>query len=302
MTKHLFFIAAIAVVGCVGKLEGIGPGTNPNPKGSGSEAQKLFETKVYPIIHKAGAASDCSACHDARAPSGNATGFVAGNVDDAYATITSFQSVIGDLTPGAAGILSRMVATDVHVTMRGRSYTAEEKQAISDWLAKELEERAGVPPSGDSGTTSARLLNQWTACMTLANWQSANMTTAWGNLQTDDGSTCRSCHATGGQGMMISNIETTYAGSVPGMWTVVSSKETYLVQYFSVDFTASTPQIIVNELSFQGVATGTPPHVEHPRFDPVNNEGMAALRAFYDLTKADLGSCMASGTKLNPPA
>ncbi len=304
----------LGLVGCVGELDTsggtntIGPGTNPNPTGSNSMAQKMFETNVYPIIHSPGAASDCSSCHDSKAPQGNVTGFVAANLGDAYATITSFQSVVGNFTPAAAGILTRITPMDAHMTARGRMFTDAQKQAITDWLAQEVSERAaGGGTTGSGGTESpgqatARLLNTWTACMTLANWQAANMTTAWGNMQTNGGADCASCHATGGQGMMISRVEETTTGGPPGMWTVVSSKEPYLVQYFSVDLTGATPQVIINTTSFMGVATATPPHVEHPTFDPVNNQGMQALQTFYMTTMASIATCTAAQTKLDPPA
>src|SRR5262249_7428751 len=136
----------------------------------------------------------------------------------------------------------------------------------------------------------------------VQNWQTAQMTTAWGNMQTDEGANCSSCHATGGNGMFVSNVEESIGTGVPGMWTIVSTKQPYLIQYFTVDLTGSTHKVIINQASFQGVATGTPPHTEHPMFDPVNNAGMAALQTFYDATQANLSNCNASGTKLSPPA
>ena len=300
-------IVVVGMVGCVGSLES-GPGivgTNPNPDGSNSMAKKMFEETVYPIIHAPGTAADCSSCHDSKAPDGNVTGFVSADVADAYATITSFQSLVGNFTPTAAGILARIAPDDIHMTTRGRMYTDAQRQAITAWLAQDLAERGDNTTTTEGpGAATARLLNQWTACMTLANWQAANMTTAWGNLQTDDGDNCISCHATGGQGMMVSNVEESIGSGPPGMWTVISTKEPYLIQYFSVDLTGATPLVIVNMGSFQGVATSTPPHTEHPTFDPMNNAGMQALQDFYNMTRANmsLGGCTPAMTKLSPPA
>jgi hypothetical protein len=42
--------------------------------------------------------------------------------------------------------------------------------------------------------------------------------------------------------------------------------------------------MIVNHQSFQGVALGNAPHVEHPRFNPTTNAGISALQTFYNLT------------------
>ena len=297
MCKQLLtMFAALGVTGCVGSLDSDGfVGTNPG----GGQAKQLFQETVYPIIHAPGTASDCSGCHDSKAPSNNVTGFVSANVADAYATITSFQSVVGNFTPTAAGILLRMSPTDVHVTSRGRAFTNEQRQKITAWLAADLAERGGNVTTGGA---TANALNQFSACMTLANWQAANMTTVWGNMQANDGADCKSCHASGGQGMMISDVESTGVSGPPGMWSVVSSHETYLVQYFSVDVSGSTPRVIVNTKSFEGVGLGIPPHAEHPQFDPQNNPGMDALQQFYTLTVQNLGSCMPSGSKLTPPA
>ena len=230
---------------------------------------------------------------------GNVTAFVAPSLRDAYATITSFQSVVGNFTPTAAGIFSRMTPSDVHVTDRGRTFTDAQAQAITAWLAEETAER-GDHTAEPSAT--GRLLNQWTACMTLARWQAADMTTAWGNLETNDGTRCTACHADGDQGMMVSDVESTIASGPPGMWSIVSSKERYLIQYFTVDLSGQTPQLVVNTKSFEGVALGNAPHATHPRFDPTSNAGMAALIRFYNDTMTDMGNCSPNDTKLSPPA
>jgi len=299
-TAALHLIGSIALIGCVGSVESypsVGPGTNPNPTGSNSLAEAMFVQSVYPIIHQAGAASDCSECHTAHAPQDNATGFVAATAGDAYATITSYQSVVGNFTPATAGILERIISGDVHVTGRGRSFTDAQRQAITAWLAEDLTERGG---HGGTESPTARLLNQWTACMTLVNWQAANMTTAWSSLQTDEGESCTTCHATGGQGMIISNVESSIPDGPPGMWTVVSTRTGFLIQYFSVDLQAPVPQVIVNPTSFQGVSNGTPPHTEHPTF-PIPNAATDALSQFYAATAANLANCAAANTKLDPP-
>ena len=43
-------------------------------------------------------------------------------------------------------------------------------------------------------------------------------------------------------------------------------------------------KIIVNDRSFEGVGTRTAPHQQHGDFDPTNNNGYAALQAFYTST------------------
>ena len=83
-----------------------------------SQARKKFEQNVYPIIKAAGAVSDCSSCHSAAGPAGNVTGFVAPDLADAYATATSYQVVVGNFAPNAAGILTKIAAGH-----QGRTYT-----------------------------------------------------------------------------------------------------------------------------------------------------------------------------------
>ncbi len=311
-------VASIGLVGCVGGIDqgsmpggdptppgSVGSGTNPNPTPN-SMAKQMFEQNVYPIIKvdQATAKSGCAggACHSTQGAT--PVMFVAADLADAYATITSYQSVVGNFTTATAGII-----TQVANAHEGRAYSDTEKKAITDWLAQEVLERSGQTNTGSGsasetpGQATARLLNQWSACMTEANWTTAKMTTAWGTMQTNNGQKCESCHATGGQGMIATEIQDSGA-SGPGMWTVVSTNEYYLVQFFTVDLSQGTAaaKVIVNTVSFNGVANATPPHTEHPTFNATNNQGMTALQQFYTLTTQAVAAGNCGTTKLNPPA
>jgi hypothetical protein len=75
------------------------------------------------------------------------------------------------------------------------------------------------------------------------------------------------------------------------MFSVVSTKKYYFLQYFTVDLTqgAMAAKVIINKASFVGVANGQDPHREHPRFNCAsvtncNNQGMTALTQFYNAT------------------
>jgi hypothetical protein len=313
MTMRAVLLAAIAsmgLVGCVGELDngnmgpgpgsgsGVGSGTNPNPTPN-SMAKKMFEQNVYPIVHNPGsnATSDCSGCHSVAGPIAPSA-FVATDLTDAYATATSFQAVVGNFTPTTAGILTKIAAGH-----NARSYSAAEQQAITEWLAQEVVERAS---SGTTGTTggetpgaaTARLINQWSACMTDANFQQANMAQQWGQMETNNGSRCESCHATGGNGSFIaSEVDTTF-------FDVVSTNRIYLSQYYTVDLSGgvANAKVMVNDLVFEGVSNAQPPHVEHPRFTWANSGAYNATHSFYTITAGGLGACAASNTKLNPPA
>jgi hypothetical protein len=302
-------LATFGLVGCIGQLDSpgpgsVGPGTNPNPGGDTSMAKKMFEDNVYPIIHNPGAVSDCSSCHDSAMPAGNVTGFVAADVADAYATATSFQAVVGNFTPTSAEIL-----TQVDNAHQGRMYTADQRKAITDWLAQEVVERAGGTGGGTTGgetaaAATARVMNEWSACMNITDFNTAQMSQAWGNMNAN-GSKCADCHATGGFGMIVTGVsETAAGGGPPGLFTTLDTNKYYMIQYFTVDLSGgpAMAKVIINTTSFDGVSKGLAPHAEHPRFNATNNPGMTALQQFYDLTmtKVTAGGC--GTTNLAPPA
>ncbi|MBV8759526.1 MAG: hypothetical protein JO257_19720 [Deltaproteobacteria bacterium] len=314
-------IASMGLVGCVGQLDDmgtngnpsgpVGGGTNPNPTPN-SQAKAMFDQNVYPIISSKTAASGCamSGCHMVGNTPGS-TQFVAATASDGYGTITSYQALVGNFTPASAGILTQVAAGH-----NGRMYTADEQQKITAWLNQEVLERGqGTGGGGGSGTTTespgqatARLMNEWSACMNITDFNSANMATAWGNMQTNNGSRCESCHATGGYGMIVTQVaESAPNGGPPGLFTTLATNKYYMIQYFSVDLTqpgtgGKMGKIIVNTTSFNGVANAQPPHTEHPTFNATNNQGMTALNQFYTLVSAKVAAGNCGTTKLNPPA
>jgi hypothetical protein len=315
MRSILLAVMSIGLVGCIGQLDStggngpVGDGTNPGGTSGGgtSLGKTMFEQNVFPIIRNPGQLSDCSACHDSAGPAGNVTGFVAKNVGDAYATITSYQAVVGNFTASTAEILTQVAAAH-----QGRMYTADQKQKITDWLAQEVTDRAnggGNQGSGSSGgeTASAatsRVMNEFSACMNITDFNTANMAGAWGQMNAN-GSACRDCHSTGGYGMIVTGVaETAPTGGPPGLFTTISSNKYYMIQYFTVDLSMgpSMAKVMINHTSFDGVSKGISPHAEHPQFNSTNNNGMNALQQFYDLTmtKVMAGGCGAP--KLNPPA
>jgi hypothetical protein len=322
-TLLLAAVASVGLVGCVGSLDGgmnggddstdpVGPGTNPNPNPD-SQARKKFEQNVYPIIKNPGQASDCISCHSAAGPSGNVTGFVAPDLADAYATATSYQIVVGNFAPSAAGILTKIAAGH-----QGRTYTTAQIDAITDWLNTEVTERSNNPtmnPTSGNETyaaATARVLNTWSGCMTIQNFTAANMANAFGNMQANNGERCASCHSTGGYGFMATTIaETNPQGGPPGLFTTMATDKYFLVMYFSADLSDTTrdasgklinAKMKVNMDSFKGVATNTAPHVQHPSFNYQQNQMMTALNTFYTSTMAGVTAGTCGPTKLDPPA
>jgi hypothetical protein len=297
---------------------GDGSGTNPNPQGEDSLARQMFEDNVYPIIADKSptSTSGCAAigCHMIGNTPGS-TQFVAQTKEEGWATITSFTAAVGAFTPATAGLLTKLEIAPHN----NRTFSAEQKQAITDWLAQEALERAGgggTDPGTGTGTESpgqatARLMNAWSSCLSITDFQSANMKGAWQNM-TAGGSACRTCHGTGAYNMIITPIEETDpAGGPPGMFTTIATVKEYMIMWFTVDLSVTGPdgkkgKIIINQTAFDGVANGVAPHSTHPRFNSTNNNGMNALRDWYDLTMAKVTAAGATGncgpTKLDPPA
>jgi hypothetical protein len=290
-------IASLSLAACVGGVDAGGGGdvVDPDPTGTGGggsgsaalEAKKLFTDNVQPII-----AAKCIGCHNVTGPVGNITGFVDADKATAYATATGYQAVIGDLTPAGAPILT-IVTVGMHKGMR---YEADQITKITSWLNKEVESRAGGGGGTGSGGTgggetpqaaSQRLLGEWSGCMTLANFEAADMRN-FGNVNAGGGGNCKTCHALGEFGHIVSNV------SQPFFQTITENKY-YLLQYFSVDLSMGVPaaKVIINTRSFAGVGNRLAPHEAHPGFNPTNNAGMTALQKFYTdtMAKKTAGTC-----------
>lgn len=287
----LAIVAAAGLVGCVGGIDmpntpdSPTTPTTPPPDGVGGggtgtaaiEARTLFETSVYPIV-----GAKCIACHSSAGAVGNVTAFVAPAKSDAYVTAVGYQAVIGDWTPTGAPILLKITSTVGH---QGQSYSQAEKDKITAWLTKELEARAGgtttsPPPTGESpAEATVRLTREWSGCMSLANFQTANMK-AWGNTQAGN-SACKTCHNGGEYGEIADNVDDPF-------FTVISTNKYYMAQYFSVDLSqgVAAAKVTINTRSFTGVGSALAPHIEHPRFTLTGSTGLAALQQFYDLTVA----------------
>jgi mono/diheme cytochrome c family protein len=288
----LAVVAAAGLVGCVGGIDtpssvpttpppdGVGGGTTD--PAAAAAARQAFDTNVFPII-----SAKCAACHSISGPVGNITGFVGADAATAYTTAVGYQALVGDRTPTGSPILTKISGGH-----QGQTYTDAEKSKITDWLNKELAARTSAPPTGTTppaetpGEATVRLTKEWSGCMTLANFTTANMV-AWGNMRAGN-SACKTCHVNGEFGEIASDV--------PGpFFTLISTNKYYMSQYFSVDLTqgVAAAKVILNTRSFIAVGTGLAPHQEHPRFQLANSTGMVALQKFYDLTVAakTAGTC-----------
>ncbi len=293
----LSVVAAAGLVGCVGGIDmpsGPPNGSGSNP-GSGSDngpaamaARQAFDTGVYPIISAAGR---CVACHSAAGPSGNDTGFVGTSATNGYDTAVGYVALTGDLTTAGSPILAKIAAGH-----EGQSYTDDEKTKITAWLNAELTKRSssgGTGTGSGSGTTTespgaatTRLTNEWSGCMTLANFTAANMI-AFGNMRADN-SACKTCHVNGEYGQIASDVADPF-------FTLISTNRYYMAQYFTVDLSqgVAAAQIIPNTKSLTNMGLAIAPHTEHPRFTFGGSTGDTALKAFYTSTMAakTAGTC-----------
>ncbi len=291
MRTSLLVATMLGLVGCVGGVSSMGDDdTMPNP--TDSKAKQLFDTGVYPVI-----SSMCSSCHTTGHPVGQLTGFVGDTEADGYATATGYTALVGNYTVDSAPILTKIAAGH-----NGITYTTDDVTAITAWLNEEVAERdPTVPPPGTTappGTETAaqatdRVIRQWSGCMTLANFNTANMATGWANMQASNNQQCMTCHVNCADGMCASPVADDGTGG--GMFWDLAQHRDYMMQFFMVDLTGGTTaaKMMVNTQSFTAVSGGLAPHLEHPRFTPDGSTGMTALQTYYTSTALVLtnGQC-----------
>jgi hypothetical protein len=286
-------IASAGLVGCVGSIDPpdgpvvIDPDTTTttnNPSNADlSAAKALYDTTVHSIL-----VAKCSgaACHSDTASGATLTRFVASDASKGWDVATGYVGLVGNFTTSAP------ILTKLSSQHQGKTYEATEKDAITKWLAKEVELRNGQTntPTGGGETLSAaadRVMSQFAGCMKLADFQATNMAAAWANINSNEGQ-CKRCHVNG-ESSFIANQD------APTAFSVIGSKKMYWLQYFTVDLSggAAAAKVTMNGVSIKGVSNRTAPHTTHPTFTYPNNAGVAALQQFYDKTIANVaaGGC-----------
>ncbi len=283
-------IASVGLIGCVGGIESGGGGDLPpppnpttgddgnddgnNPAGGDlTAAKQVFDQKVFTLIQKCGGA----ACH-AENGGASVTRFVATDAARGWQVAVGYSSLVGNFTPAGAGIITYVKPSHPG---NGTTWQPAEEAAITEWLAAEAAARNGQPttPTQPGAETlsqaTERVMRQFNGCMELADFQAVNFGQAWANTGSDEGD-CVNCHVNGGEGIMTNPNATT-------MYNIHSTRKYFFLQYFTVDLTmgAAAAKVIVNETSFRGVSQGQYPHLEHPRFNALNNNGMTQLKAFH---------------------
>jgi hypothetical protein len=273
LTSLLFVAAAAAgAAGCVGDVGAEDPGTtddnnnnnNNNNNTDPRPAKDIFKADVYPAVGK------CSggACHDIAGASGAVSKFYGATADTTYDAAVKQPSLVGTFT-SISPILAK-----IQVGHKGLSYTSDETTKITNWLAKETAERSAgggsnQPPPYDPKAA----LKEWSGCLSLANFQAANMTTAWSTLAADNLQKCINCHQGAVGGFLILNNTQNY-------FDAITKTTGTMLMYFTVDTVAQKVIVNTGALKSANLIQG------HPTFNATTNAGLTALQKLYDSTLA----------------
>jgi len=260
----LFFLVLSACTGAVGPNTGDDDDDEPDATG-----RELYIANVHPIM----ARCTGSGCHASDATASAALGKY--YVPDAAATYTLIKnspSIVGDYS-GVAPILTKINAGHQAV-----SYTNVDRDHILDWLAVELTDQQNNP-NPPPPVDPVALLGTWSACMSLANFETAQMPELMGNASALNGQACKNCHPDGAFGFVTNPDALQY-------FTVLSTSMSQLVKYFGV----TNGEIVVSPGAMNNAGTAI---IGHPPFTAETLTGYTALTQFYDLTKAAVlaGNC-----------
>ena len=265
-----FLLFSIGCVGTIGDGQNSGDdGSNGSGSGSATMGRAKFKSDVHPVIGK------CSGggCHNTDAVSGALSKFYNIDPDASYNATVQAPLLVGQFA-SIAPILSHISAGH-----KGVMYTADEQAKITGWLSVEATERAGGNGSGNPPPPDPKIaLREWSGCMSLTNFTTAKMPTAWGGLAAANGQKCVNCHLNG-LGILINADANIFFNSM-------SQQSYFMLKFFTVD---NTGKVIMNTGSFTNAST----MAGHPTFNPTTNAGMTALKDFYDLTLArkTAGTC-----------
>jgi len=122
------------------------------------------------------------------------------------------------------------------------------------------------------------LLAEWSGCMSLASFTSAEMASTWSQIVAADGSRCTRCHTEATPSFPVSS-------NPEAFFQVISEHTLPMLLFFTVDLTTRPGKVIMSPSRFEAVGTGTPPNALHPRFT-VAGAPTTALTSFYNATVA----------------
>lgn len=261
----VFFMLLTACMGAVGPNPGPSDDDDDQPTES---ARELYISGVHPIMARCGG----NGCHEIGATASGALGkFYTADAAAGYTAIRGSSPTVGDFS-AIAPIITKIDAGHL------ATYTSADRNHILDWLAAEVSEQQdnpNLPPPVDS----AALLRDFSACMTQANFDLAEMPLKMGNANASNGQACKNCHPDGAFGFVTNPDSLQY-------FTTLSTSMSQLVKYFGV--TNGAVSVSTGALNNAGTAI-----IGHPPFTTEQLAGYAAITQFYDLTKTAVtaGNC-----------
>jgi len=295
-TKYIAALAlALSSAACVGALtpeDDVGDDVVDPPVAT--PGRLAFDSNVAPMV-----AAACASCHVGPI---DAVGDLSLNYmgsagpDGYYAAITAEPSVTGGFNPD----LANLILKGEHDNGAARAWTQTEMDAIAEWLLTEADDRGielddGAPEPGTlTPTTSREALAQWSACMSIDDWNTS-LVFQWADKGSERGQ-CMSCHNQGAGGY--------YANDDSDLMYEMNKYEIYITTFFTAaPINVADPsqgyQVLINEQKLRAKANAT----GHPGYNPDGGNQMQYLRNFYDLTKAriDAGTCPPAGFPQPPP-
>lgn len=229
--------------------------------------------KVHTIL-----SSKCGMCHQVTAPQQGALGFLGPDPSNEYEVAIDSVFLVGDFTLNGSPILT-MIDVNHHQNI---TYSDDDHAKLRAWLDAETRERYGTDLDTASGLADTAV-RQWSGCLTMADFGTANMVSAWTTFTTTDGRHCTDCHD--GQGnlpLAVSTDANTY-------YSAITKHRRLMVEYFVLG--SSADQVVIDTHSFDVTGNRKGPHINHPMY--VLNAGYTALKSWYDLASAHRmnGSC-----------
>ncbi len=273
ITSSVITAAFLLLTGCVGDVDDI---TTPPPGTDGGttvakKGKENFIANVHPIVMRCSGAG----CHSQPSVTGM-YGFAITDAGASYEEVIKLPTLIGTYTEASAAIFTKIAANH-----QGITYSVADKTKINTWFTQELADRntggGGTPPPPLVDATAK--LREWSGCMKIADFNTAQMAQKWGALAASNAQRCANCHGGGGFAFMSGN------GNATIFFDAITTQKDFLLKYFTVDAMGA---VVVNQAAFTnaGVALPTSGTSNHPAFNPTTNAGMDALMLFYTAAKA----------------
>lgn len=238
-------------------------------------AKDFYEANIDPLMK-----AKCSACHAGEGAL--STAFLTEINGSSYNTILAYNEITGGFGLGPATLLTKGAHSgsqwwdDGEVALIQQWFDAEKAAAETDEedvvIVDPGEEPGEAPVAIADGLS---LMKEWSGCMTLDNWEEANMG-SWANKPAEDNKTCQDCHSDG-----LLRFNTDPDSSL--MFTF-NRYQLYMIGFFSQEFDPAdgSGMMVPNIPRLVRAGNGTTGHPEY-NTNP-NDLYMQRLQEFYELT------------------